>query len=640
MTDQQTTFKVGFDTNVEGLKKAQKEINALVKSFDKLSSSVSGASKKAESNQKTIQSTPNFFGRVLQRMSGSAPGGKVLSMNQAISQELRGGLAGKVGGAGVKGVTSLAGGFGLGGVGMLAGAGMLAGGAMLFAKGIVNAKDYRIALDGVYKQLNLSIQKQAEFSYTLEGTAHALGMTRAEMAPLQKQYLSMAGGVQGATRMQEQIIMAGGLSKGFGMDVRQGIGQFGGLAQAGAFGHLAGPGGLQMRDMAMLIADAVSRGRMKGREGELVQSVDSLVGVQMQMLTRPENVSGIIGAIAGLSGTDQPGLKGLRGAQLLGQVSAGIRNPGGGDFGEYFAYQAFGGGDYYKFKKRQEEGAFGEGNNLKAILDHFQKTMKDSDTRHFAMSRVLGISIHQAQALEQGFAGMGGGNGLGLFNRLRDAAGGGQIGAEKLERLDYEKLPILAELNKTTNRSEIKRLLQDERIQLAPDKIEKVMQSADPRFEALKTVLEANLKKTQGEEIQQSLADLKDVATGLFDKALGVVVPILSSIDEGVQVVSNFFGGGKKREGRTGKLGDPGSVIDRFSGDQSQEAVPEIITPTGKTPFMIDPSTLKSPEEWKKQGAAAPEINQTINLNLNGTQVASEKVKGVGNGTSSKTINY
>ncbi len=611
--DTKTTFKLGFDADLQGLKRTNQEIETLKKSFDRLTASVGKTSGQAATLDKNVH-------RAAQAKPGPASVKQVPPIKTplqklgtkrglAIAGRLSPGAANIVRSGIAMGGASMVGGLGIGAVGAALGL-MIA----QLPRAIKESKDFNVVLDGLYKRFHLSRDAQADFNATLKTTAHSLGMNRLELAAVEKSYLSLAGAIQGAARMQNQVKTAGGLARGMGLDPGQTITQFGGLAQSGAFGKLAGDGGLNVRDFATILADAVSRGDMKGREGELIQSIQSLVGVQLQSLTRPQNVGAMVGTMTALNQSNEPGLKGARGAELLKQLSQGIRNPGGGKFGEYVSYKAMGGGDYFKFKKRQEEGAFGESNNLDAMLKFYKRSFRDPNARHYAMGKHLGISMHQSESIEKAFSNMkmNGRDRAGFVDRLRQAAGGGQKGADKLERLDFAKLPILADLSRSQGPEHIKSILSDERIGFDRSKVDEILKSANPRQMAMQEIIQANLKLTESESLQKELAKLSDVMTNIGDRALPPVVRGLEGLNSSIDAVKEFFqpskDENKKAVGILTGFGD--AVAEGAEG--SAKKVPKLPNP-GK----MSPKLFQAHDRQTGQNHPSPASNNQENRSDN-----------------------
>ena len=436
----------------------------------------------------------------------------------------------------------MAGAMGLGSMGMLAGAGiggLAIGGAVALGKGISEAKQYRLAMDDVYKQLHLSKDAQAVFNAKLEKTAHALGQTRLEYAQTQKAYLQYVGAVQGPGQIQDQTHKIGRLALGMGTDVGATTRQFGAYAQAGVFGTLAGNNGMKLRDFAELLAEAIAKGRMRGREGELMQSIQTLVGVQLQTLTRPQNMAGMFDMLNAMNASGEPGLQGMRGAQLLAQISQGIQNPGG-NLGEFLQFKAFGGGDYFEYQKRKEEGPFGDHDNLQKILNHYRMAFPEANVRHFALSKHLGISMNQAEAMDK--MRMDSNTRNSFMNTILAALGGGKENQDLLNRLDYTKLPLLAEISQMAGKPQgLRSLLRGERIGFSDRKVEGILSNNDPVATALKEVAMANINQTEGEKLQSSLSEIQNMMTGISDKLLPKLITGVELISDTLTGISNIL---------------------------------------------------------------------------------------------------
>ena len=319
MTDQKTTVRVGFQSDTQGLSQAIRQVKDLGRELEKL-------------NQSSGASGAGGDGYIAPRHTGG-----------------RGGIGGVFGSAG-RGVMR-------GGAGAFAAIGVATGALSIITHAVAGAKQYLSVLDPLTKQLSIVNSLQGGFAASIERTGEAIGKNKTEMMRLTQMYVGMTG--QQGGRIARQVNVASLLSKGMGVDAGTMISSMGGMAQMGAYGQY---GGMRVERFAASIADAVARGGMKGREAELFSSIQSLMGAQLNVMTRlaPGSSGAMIGALTAMNASGQPGLMGVRGANVLSRMNQGFMNPQG-DFGEYFMYNALGRGDYFDYQMRKEQGIFGKG---------------------------------------------------------------------------------------------------------------------------------------------------------------------------------------------------------------------------------------------------------------------------------------
>jgi len=360
--DKQTDIKIGFKTNTQELKKASEGVRNLQRDLKGL--------KDAEG----VGAIKSPLGRIRNYVTGS--GGSRGGIGQAVVQRgFRGGMRGVATGLGALG---LAGGF----IGVM-------------AKSIAMGKEFTETTGNMVKALDLGVGAFDTLAGKIGDHAEALRIGMNELARYEKAYMRVAGIQGGAMSMMRQVKTAGGLARGYGLDVGETVSQFGSLAQAGAFGQM---GSISAKEFSMYLAEAINNGGMRGRENEVLQSFQSIAESQLGVLTRIENMGFFSDLLTGMNKTGQPGLMGMRGASLLTRLDAGLRNPNG-ELGELMMWQAMGGADknknYFKFKYREEGGL----QNLGAVQNWMKKQEFTPYEEAYYASQMLGVSMHQYQGV-------------------------------------------------------------------------------------------------------------------------------------------------------------------------------------------------------------------------------------------------
>lgn len=470
MSDQKTTISIGFKTETQALERASQRI-ANLKQHLKDMTNIGGGQRS---------------GGVASGIPGAGiPGGLV-----------RKGAAGGIAAFGALGI----------GIGVIS----------TITKAVSSGKEYLQTLDPLSKQLSIVGHGQEEFARSLENTGEAIGRNRTEMLRLTQTYVQLAGQQDGV--IARQMKTAGLLSKGMGVDAGLMASLMGSMAQMGAFGQY---GGMRMDRFAALIADAVAKGGMKGREGELFSSIQSLMGTQLNVLTKLDRsaTDSMLNMLTSMNSSGQPGLMGMRGAGLLNRLDAGFKNPQG-EFGEYFMYNALGGGDYFDFKMRQEQGIFGKG-NYSAVSNYLKKSFKDPQARWHAMNTLFGVSMHQAKALDS----MDIEDSEAFLGELRMASGG------DLSKIGADKFGLMAEIYNASSAKRAK-LLKDSRIAGAAKK--KGWNAQTDISEILQGIAQTNMQETETEQMLTQLANVENAIIELGRD----MIPYMSSILEKVSGIA------------------------------------------------------------------------------------------------------
>lgn len=504
MSVDKTTVSLGFKADLSGLQQVASKTAELTRLFDSLAHSV----KKVHD-----ASTGGGGGGVVPPSGGGA-----------------GGLFGKMGlpGGGI-GKKAL-------GMGLVAGGafGLALGASALITQGIRSAKEYTETLGPLAKQLSVVGSGQVQFVNTITETSKAIGVARSELLQYTQAYVNLAGAQKGG--VAGQINAFGLFAKGMGLNQGATMQRMGSLAQSGAFGTYSA-NNMRAHEFAALIADAVAEGGMKGREGELLTSINSLVNVQLQALTRPQGMTSAIGMLTAMNRSGQPGLMGAHGANILAQLSNGIRNPGAGDFGELFMYKALGGGDYFDYKMRQEEGAFGPSNNLGAVLGTSRKFFPNEKVRLYALKQLMpGLSMHQLRGVSQAYSASGGSEG---FLKMM-----GEMTGDDLAKISPEKYGIMAELYRSGGGANALKVLDDSRLGGLKGKFDENSKLED----IIRAVAETPFVATTEEKMMTELTTINIHLEKIGEKAIPHLTKVVESINDGVAAVANFFGPGEGKE--------------------------------------------------------------------------------------------
>lgn len=552
MSSDRTTVEIGYKADTKGLKEAERETSGLIRITNRLTESVARLAQKYEAGRHVMSKVPTS-------VTGLARGARSIATTGALhvprgksgTEELPvQSIKSLVGLAGLKKIGGLAKFGGAAGAAALGAVGIGAVGAIgAIATSVAYAKQYLEISNDLQKQLWLSKAGVDQFNASIGDNAKALRVTQRELLQYQKAYSSVAGA--GMNRLGE-VQVVGGFARGMGMDPGVTIQQSAQLRQAGMFG--TPNSGMNSREFAANLAEAINAGRMHGRESEVLSSLQQLVSLQLQTMTNPAGRMQMFQYMTALNSSGQPGLQGARGAQVLSRLSQGIQNPGGGDFGEYFLYKALGGGSYYNFKYNQEEGAFGQNNNLGRVMKQIQGFYgRGTKSGAYAASQLFGISMHQWQSLESATAGMGQGQ-IGGFSAMLDRATGG-----KATQVDPESFGFLARLYGTGgDKGKVNEVLATQ--QLTDEQRKKILDAGS--FEGMmREAAGMNLEKTAADTMAATLSTIQD-------KLQSIGTNILEPTLRAVNAIARWFGhdAGEPKPDEIEKLRSDSTIHNEFIG--------------------------------------------------------------------------
>lgn len=226
----------------------------------------------------------------------------------------------------------------------------------------------------------------------------------------------------------KEVAISGGFSRSFGSDTKQSNQFFAQMRQFKVTGNDS-----DTRRMALMIGEGIARSRAFSKTDELMQAIAGYTANQARMNLIVPNVEGYTGMLAGMVKSDIPGLDPQGSAALLGRVNAAIASGGGaGEAGQNFMYMALGnrlGLNPIETKYLQEGGMFSTGSgtfrsglyqswarkygismpeavhsnatNFELIMGDLDKNYHNPHLRLDAMSRLFGVNISQAMALDQ-----------------------------------------------------------------------------------------------------------------------------------------------------------------------------------------------------------------------------------------------
>lgn len=197
-------------------------------------------------------------------------------------------------------------------------------------------------------------------------------------------------------------------SKALGMDVSEISGMFGELRRgAGGFGAE------QKSDFQKMLAAGVKAGVDASTLPEYLEGLSSLTGRAGSAAGGAVSALPYAQLLAMFQKSGAAGLKGARGASVLGSLEEGFKSPGGGDEGLAVIMGSLGFGraggntSYYQAKKMMQQGFQGEGGagNLKNLFDYVDRITGGGEEANLYMEGLMGgrLTLDQLETVRGAF---------------------------------------------------------------------------------------------------------------------------------------------------------------------------------------------------------------------------------------------
>lgn len=517
MSNQETTIKINVKADSAAVSALNMKLEGLAKTFERITRAakeaagavdqVGGAKGKQGASPGSFSPppiqpgypSPATFARPPQGQTSSGLGGSAIALGSGIFRSVGGAALGVVG----------------------------LGGLATIAKGLYGEKAYREQMDDLAKGLGDLSRDTLHFGNAWKAVGHDLGMGLEDISAAAKAYTELAGAVGDTGKALKEVRIASTFGRAYGLDPAQSARFFGSMRRLGAvgdntteslYGRTWRSPTLSAGDMAAMLASSISDGNMGGRIDELLESIEGLTRAQTQQLGKPVDMKGTVGMLTAFNNSGLPGLKGTFGAQVLGQLGQGIQNPGGGDYGQYLMYRWLGGGDWFKYKYKQEEGFSHSAEAIQGFKNTFGSLPPEMRYDYFA--KIFKVSRHQAEGVLKSYGKLGGFNG---YQELATRISGfeGQTG----QTFDFRKIGLLTDLYRlkqsgTASPEAIGRLLDNSRVDLSPADLKEAKSDIN---RAIDLTLKASTVKTDAEQIKETGAKIEKSFSETGGKILNAV---------------------------------------------------------------------------------------------------------------------
>ncbi len=354
---------------------------------------------------------------------------------------------------GVAGTSLGLGGLALLGMGLGLGAAVIGGAGSIVGSGLAGARE----LNPMRQRLRSLAGAGALGGL---GGHTALGYSSLDVSRMRTGVLSAVGAGEVAGRGQRRLASLEstvlGAERGLGIDASTTTGLFGAMRRAGETFEGGDEGQQSLRK---LIADAFVSGIERTRLGEYLQGVEGLLRSEQSHTAGGVGAQGLSRVLGLLGGNAQPGLQGAYGAQVLAQLSAGIRSPGGGDAGRSITMLALQRPSYTRTQAAMEEGATPE--NLARLYAHMRGTYGLSgkagarvpEEAILRLSQMTGVGLSKLAGKDFKETGrVGEGSVLSMMHRLASGEVGGKERAELEAKVEAELADPTRNIEKHTQR--------------------------------------------------------------------------------------------------------------------------------------------------------------------------------------------
>ena len=440
--------------------------------------------------------------------------------------------SGGFGGLPLPGVGKMLGiGLGLAGIGKI---------TSMLSEGISGAQDEAMALDVFKRQLNDTSTEFDAMRTAVRDVSAGLELTYNETVKLAQQF-TKASAFTDPQRINNEIKTSAGFARSFGLDEKQVTQLFGQSRWLGIADNNTGP-----KEMALMFADAIASGNMWSKADEVMSAIVGWVDQAETVMVDAPNVQAYAALSSNMNASNRPGLQGQSGTALIAQMDSAIRKNGqAGDAGKNFIWRALskeGQLSPFQMQFLLEEGMFGnrksafkntapglatEGNtNFENVRNMLDQEYKNPFQKWDAMGRLLGISMHQASALDQLPQGM-----YGQLSKMMERF------SIKPESINASAFQGLADVAVADDQKLIS--LRDD--VLKRDDLNKKQRQALTEAtpgEGLRKSLAIMLadigrEKTQGTEVKQATVDVKNAVIETGQMLLGPI----NNIKEGVAML-------------------------------------------------------------------------------------------------------
>ena len=279
----------------------------------------------------------------------------------------------------------------------------LAKAGSMAAEGISSAGEEATAVSSLRRSMGALSTDFDHFRNQVREAGEGLGVTYQQTVQLARAFTHASGQFEekAAFRNTNQAIA---FAVSMGLDRSQTVGRFGRAQWLGVGGK-----DTDAQELAQLFAGAIAAGGMFAKSDEVMDAITNWVATSESVMVDAPNAADYAALQAAMNASGRPGLQGTAGAAILNKIDAALRGGGGaGEAGQNFLFQTLSGvgvRDPFAVQKQLELGAFGKLKNgstlLQSVMDSMKQQYANPLMRQSAGGRLLGLSMHQYEALEK-----------------------------------------------------------------------------------------------------------------------------------------------------------------------------------------------------------------------------------------------
>lgn len=279
----------------------------------------------------------------------------------------------------------------------------LAKAGSMAAEGISSAGEEATAVSSLRRSMGALSTDFDHFRNQVREAGEGLGVTYQQTVQLARAFTHASGQFEekAAFRNTSEAIS---FARSMGMDPSQTVGRFGRAQWLGVGGK-----DTDALELAQFFSGAIAAGGMFTKADEVMDAITNWVATSESVMVDAPNAADYAALQAAMNASGRPGLQGTAGAAILNKIDAALRGGGGaGEAGQNFLFQTLSGvgvRDPFAVQKQLELGAFGKLKNGSTLLQSVMDSMKQQYTnplmRQSAGGRLLGLSMHQYEALEK-----------------------------------------------------------------------------------------------------------------------------------------------------------------------------------------------------------------------------------------------
>lgn len=371
----------------------------------------------------------------------------------------------------------------------------------------------------------------------VRGTANAFGQTIQETQRLAHSYAELANATT-SEEVQRGLALSLGFARGYGMDPGQVTQGFGRAAFAGQ----------DPRRFAGILAEAIQQSGLTSRPGEVMETLLRFQERSTSQFGAGNALDYFAAAYSHLSSSNNPGLRGQNGANLLAQIDAAVQRGGAmGEASQYLTHRAFnraGISNPYQIEFALAGGMFtgvngeeaGEGNPtiFNAMAAEIMRaypgnTPEQQYRRYHALGNHFGISPRAARAF---FTSSGNYSGM-IGQTLQDAG----IPLDQVRSDAFRDIASITDpnadlgairsniLNRMGSNDPMRRQVQES-------------EGEDLRRVMLQWIARNGRQETEGSRLQDSMAQLNNALTA----AGSGLIPTLTDLRGGIASLTEGIG--------------------------------------------------------------------------------------------------